>query len=79
MPKRPVRQSRTSRSRREVQLPQQPHITSFRLSPPKSDELNLHLADSGTKRSDFIRHAVTSPVRGLTTLAPVMPMAVTAS
>jgi hypothetical protein len=42
MPKKPVRQSRTSRPRREVKPPQQPHIVSFRLSPSEFEQLESH-------------------------------------
>jgi hypothetical protein len=77
MPKKPVRQSRTSRSRREVKPPQQPHIVSFRLSPAEFEQLESHVESTGTNRSEFIRHVVTSAVLGQTSFTEVMPMAVT--
>ena len=76
MPKKPVRQSRTSRSRREVEPPQQPHIVSFRLNPSEFEQLNSHLAEIGPNRSDFIRPAVMSAVLGQMSFTEVMPMAV---
>jgi len=76
-PKKPVRQSRTPRSRREVEPPQQPHIVSFRLSPAEFEQLNSHLAETGVNRSDFVRRAVMSMARGEMIFTEVMPMAVT--
>lgn len=76
MPKKPVRQSRTSRSRREVKPPQQPHIVSFRLSPSEFAQLESHVERTGTNRSEFIRHVVTSAVLGQMSFTDVMPMAV---
>jgi len=77
MPKKPVRQSRTLRSRREVKPPQQPHIVSFRLSPAEFEQLETHVEATGTNRSEFIRHVVTSAVLGQMSFTEVMPMAVT--
>jgi hypothetical protein len=78
MPKKPVRQSRpSSRSRHGVEPPQQPHIVSFRLSPAEFEQLNSHLAEIGTNRSDFVRRAVMSMARGEMKFTEVMPMAVT--
>lgn len=77
MPKKFVPQSRAPRSRREVKPPQQPHIVSFRLSPAEFEQLNSHLAEAGINRSDFVRRAVMSMVRGEMKFSEVMPMAVT--
>ena len=77
MPKKPARQARASRSRREVEPPQQPHIVSFRLSPTEFEQLNSHLAETGINRSDFVRRAVMSTARGEMKFTEVMPMAVT--
>ena len=77
MPKKPARQARASRSRREVEPPQQPHIVSFRLSPAEFARLNSHLAETGVNRSDFVRRAVMSMARGEMKFTEVMPMAVT--
>lgn len=76
MPKKFVPQSRAPRSRREVKPPQQPHIVSFRLSPFEFEQLESHVESTGTNRSEFIRHVVTSAVLGQTSFTEVMPMAV---
>ena len=77
MPKKFVPQSRMPRSRREVKPPQQPHIVSFRLSPAEFDQLESHVESTGTNRSEFIRHAVTSAVVGQMSFTDLMmPMAV---
>jgi len=75
MPKKLVRQSGTSRSRREVNPPQQPHIVSFRLSSSGFQQLESHLGRIGTNRSDYIQQAVTSIVLGQIFFTDVMPMA----
>lgn len=77
MPKKPARQARASRSRREVEPPQQPHIVSFWLSPAEFAQLNSHLAETGINWSDFVRRAVMSMARGEMKFTEVMPMAVT--
>ena len=77
MPKKFVPQSRAPRSRREVKPPQQPHIVSFRLSPSEFEQLESHVESTGTNRSEFIRHVVTSAVLGQMSFTEVMPMAVT--
>lgn len=76
MPKKPARQTRASRSQRAVELPQQPHIVSFRLSPAEFEQLNAHIAETGVNRSDFVRRAVMSMARGEMKFTEVMPMAV---
>ena len=77
MPKTPARRPRRARQLKEPKPARQPHVVSVRLSPFEFEQLESHVANIGTNRSDFIRHAVTSAVMGQLSFTDLMPMAVT--